>query len=498
MRRPRHTLATIVAVSLAMASRSAAQGAAEPAPGLHLVSAADARADLDALRAAIFEAHGAPFRFVPRTELERRWDAYRAEVTGPVTELVLLAAASRMMTDLGDGHARAGTDSTTSRRIGERPLFPLRVRIEYGSRLFVVRNETPSDTVVQPGSELLSINGRAVRDLIALLTPLTPLDGAIATGRAAAMSRNFQRLYYHFADQRPTYDLVLRDATGHERRARLDGVTDAARQSNANPVNDAYAEQAARLDGSKENIGVRFPGDGQVAVLRVHGFFGDRFVAELDSVFAVARERGARAMVLDLRGNGGGADMDGANLVARFARQSFRYFDHIHMSTVRPSFTTFPPKTLAELDAGTLPDPAGGWLVQPVLHPGVAEQPPAAQPFVGPLVLLQDGYTFSTAADVTATLRGLGRATFVGEESGGAYEGNTSGTNALFYLPHSGIRVAMQMYGYVNAAPAPRVRARGTMADVEVPLHLADIARGADPGMDRALALAREQAARRP
>ncbi len=483
---------------LAIASHAGAQAATESAPGLQVISQADARADLNTLRAAIFEAHGAPFRFVPRAELERRWDGYRAAITGPVTELELLAAVARMMTDLGDGHARAGTDSATARRIGERPLFPLRVRVEYGTRLFVVRNLTPADTVVQPGSELLSINGRAVRDVIALLAPLTPLDGLIATGRAAAMSRNFERLYYHFEHQGPTYDLVLRDPTGHERRARLDGVTDAARVANANPVNEAYAAQAARLDGATENIGIRFPGDGQVAVLRVHGFFGDRFIAELDSVFGVAREHGARSMVLDLRGNGGGADMDGANLVGRFARGPFRYFDRIHMSTVRPSFTTFPAKVQAALDAGTRPDPAGGWLVQPVLHPGVAEQAPVAQPFLGPLVVLEDGYTFSTAADVTATLRGLGRATFVGEESGGAYEGNTSGTNALLYLPHSGIRVAMQLSGYVNAAPAPRVRARGTMADVEVPVHVADIARGADPGMDRALGIAREQAAARP
>lgn len=498
MPRLRRSTATLAALTIIAVARVGAQSSGDPAPGLQVISQADARADLDALRAAIFESHGAPFRWTTRADLERRWDAYRAEITGPVTELVLLAAASRMMTDLGDGHARAGTDSATSRRIGERPLFPLRVRIEYGNRMFVVRNDTPADTEIRPGSELLSINGRRVRDLVALFTPMTTLDGAITTGRAAAMSRNLPRLYYHFADQGSTFDLVVRDSSGRERRARLDGVTDAARTTNANPVNDAYAAQAARLDGAKENISVRFPGDGQVAVLRVHGFFGERFVAELDSVFAVAREHGARAMVLDLRGNGGGVDMDGANLVGRFARGPFRYFDHIHINTLRPSYTTLPSKTYAELDAGTRPDPAGGWLVQPVLHPGVAEQSPTAQPFGGPLVVLEDGYTFSTAADVTGTLRGLGRATFVGEESGGAYEGNTSGSSALLYLPHSGIRVAMQMYGYVNAAPKPRTPARGTLADVEVPMHVADVLRGADPGMDRALVIAREQAAKQP
>jgi C-terminal processing protease CtpA/Prc len=256
-------------------------------------------------------------------------------------------------------------------------------------------------------------------------------------------------------------------------------------------VNAMYTDRVVALDGPKANISIRFPDDDAVGVLRVHGFGGERFVAELDSVFTIAETRQLRGMVLDLRGNGGGVDMYGANLVSRFTDKPFRYFDHIHVSTKRPSFTTFLPHTYAELDSGTTPDPNGGWLVLPVLHPGVSEQPPAAKRFSGPLVVLMDGGTFSTAADVTATLRGLGHATFIGEESGGAYEGNTSGMSALIYLPHTGLRVWVQMYGYVNAAPAPKERGRGTLPDITLPQTVRAVLRGEDAGMAKALQLAR-------
>ena len=85
------------------------------------------------------------------------------------------------------------------------------------------------------------------------------------------------------------------------------------------------------------------------------------------------------------------------------------------------------------------------------LHPEVGEQQPARQPFLGRLIVLIDGGSFSTTADVAAHLRSWRRATLVGEETGGGYEGNTSGLNALVVLPHSRLRFNVMMYGYWNA-----------------------------------------------
>jgi hypothetical protein len=79
--------------------------------------------------------------------------------------------------------------------------------------------------------------------------------------------------------------------------------------------------------------------------------------------------------------------------------------------------------TFDELRNGTAQAPGGGFLVLPTPHPGVAEQKPAAVPFLGRLAVLIDGGTFSTAADVCAQLRSRTQAVFVTEETGGAAEG---------------------------------------------------------------------------
>lgn len=476
----------LVASAAAVMAFSATQVTRAQAP-LRQIPVDDARADLAQLEAAIEEAHGAPFRFTARTTLEARWAGYRAAITNPLAPVELLELVHRMLADIGDGHARAALDTAAVRLTAGAKLLPLRVRLESGDHLVVTSNDMPADTSIRPGDELLRVNGRPVAALLARLRPLVPRDGRIATGRDSRLARSFPALYHDLVEPVDVFELDVRDHAGAMHRVRLAGVTDQERSVNRNAVNAAYLAQSAALDGGGANISLRFPGSGTVGVLRVRSFVPDAFTQELDSVFRIVAARAPSGIVLDLRGNGGGVDMYGANLVSHFTSAPFRYFDRIHIATRRPSFTTFLARTYASLDSGTVADPRGGWLALPSLHPGVAPQLPSPTTFTGPLVVLMDGGTFSTAADVTAALRGLGRATFIGEESGGAYEGNTSGMGALVTLAHSGIRVWVQMYGYVNAVPAPREGGRGTLPDVTVPTTVADILRGADPALERAL-----------
>jgi C-terminal processing protease CtpA/Prc len=262
-----------------------------------------------------------------------------------------------------------------------------------------------------------------------------------------------------------------------------------------NPVNAAVEANIARIDGPKENVSLRFVGEPSLAVLKIRGFDGETFRAEVEAAVKTLRERGTKALILDLRRNGGGVDEYGAFLVSQFVTEPFRYFDRIHIATLEPSFSTWKPATAERLKNNVVPDPAGGFLATPALHSGVGEQQPAAAPYLAPLFVLIDGGSFSTAADVTAMLRQLKRATFVAEEAGGAYEGNRSGLNADITLPHSKLRYRVQMYGYHNAVTGGE-KGRGTRPDEPVPLLAADILRGVDAALDRAISLARAAAGR--
>jgi hypothetical protein len=162
---------------------------AQPAPAADL-SAADARADFDALRKAIEEAHGAPYRFSTRAELDRRFDAIRARIDGPLSQRALIGLLSEALAALGDGHSRIQYDDATTAALADARLLPLKILVE-GERLIVISNDTPADATIRPGQEILSINGRPAKDILS-----APSRGCRATASsrpvvAAACSARF-------------------------------------------------------------------------------------------------------------------------------------------------------------------------------------------------------------------------------------------------------------------------------------------------------------------
>ncbi|MGB3464056.1 MAG: S41 family peptidase, partial [Cyclobacteriaceae bacterium] len=84
------------------------------------------------------------------------------------------------------------------------------------------------------------------------------------------------------------------------------------------------------------------------------------------------------------------------------------------------------------------------------MHPPLKEQKPKKDVFTGQLVVLTNGSTFSTAADVCAILYEQKRALFVGEEVGGGFYGNNSAISLGIKLPNSGISYWIPLVRYTN------------------------------------------------
>ena len=462
----------------------------QPVYARTLLSPRATQADFDVLRRSLEEAHGGYDRFATRRDLDRRMQAHRARLNRPMTTTAFAAIVSEAIAEIRDGHARLELDSVTSAALASAPLFPLRVNIEAG-RLVVVSNDSPADTTIRPGMQLLRINGRPVADILRTLLPKVSGDGFIETGRTARLAREFAPLLWLYVEQPPSYTLTARDGTGRPITSTLPGILQRDRTATVNPVNARLVENMAQLDGPSGTIALQFLDEGTIARLRIRSFGGQGFPATLDSAFTTIREKKSRSLILDLRGNGGGVDEYGALLVSYFVELPFRYFDYIRLTTIAPSFATWLPRTFDELRAGTERQPDGSFRVTPVLHTGVAEQQPATTPFPGKVVVLIDGGSFSTTADVAAQLRSRERATFVGEETAGTYEGNTSGLNALIVLPNSRLRLKVMMYGYWNAVKPPAAPGRGILPDHVVPRRVSDILNGVDPALERAMTIVR-------
>jgi hypothetical protein len=466
--------------------------ATRTAPAIEELTVSEAHADFDLMRTALEEAHTGLYRYLTEARMDRVFDTQRAKLNRPMKKTEFMVVIAETLARIRCGHTHARMDDETQKAVRGVRLFPLQVRME-DWRLMVASNDTPDDHTMHPGMEILEINGRKVKDVLRRMWPLESADGDIETLKRNQIQREFAAYHWLLIDQTAEFIVKARDVAGRTVTAKLDGVTAADRAKNQNPVNATMKASIAKLDWGRENLSLRFLKDPEIAQIRVRSFVGDDYPRWIEETFTTLRKKGTRTLILDLRGNGGGRDMYGAMLVSYLTDKPFRYFDHIRIKTLTPSFKEYSDwsaEVESRLREGTVPNPAGGYLVTAKLHQGVAEQPPGKYPFLGKVFVLINGGTFSTAADFCAVTHHLKRATFIGEETGGGYYGNNSGLLTIVTLPNSRFRFSLPMYEYWNAVPGYDGKRRGTRPGYVVETKTANLLRGVDQQLDLALKLA--------
>ena len=456
------------------------------------LAAAQTQSDFDLMRKALEEAHSGLYRYASKSEMDRIFDTQRAKLNRAMSRTEFLTVLSETIAQIKCGHSGVRQDDELQKDLAAAKKFPMQVRLE-GPRMTVLFNETANDQTIRPGMEILEINGRKTDDIVKAILPRLSRDGDIETGRRMNLQQSFPQLYWLTCDQSGEFTIKAQDVNGKVVNTKLSGVTDEERKNNANAVNADLKANLAKLKWSQGNLSLRFLKDPEIAQIRIDGFGGNDYPKWMEDTFRTLKEKGTKSLIIDLRGNGGGADMYGAMLVSYLTDKPFRYFDHINVKTISPSFVEYSDwrrdrePRLREL---MKPNPAGGFLVPVEIHPGVAEQPAGKYPFLGKVFVLIDGGTFSTAADFCAVAHHLKRATFIGEETGGGYYGNNSGMQTVLTLPNSKVRVRIPMYEYWNAVPGYDGKRRGTRPDRVVETKVANLLKGIDEQLNVALKMA--------
>ena len=191
-----------------------------------------------------------------------------------------------------------------------------------------------------------------------------------------------------------------------------------------------------------------------------------------------------------MRNNGGGLDALGERLFAYFADAPFHYYDDLvaNPSTFRLYSQTQQGEPLPTDEFALKADGKYHW----VKHLMRLMQP--LQPhFAGKVYLLINGGCYSTCAEFVSTMQFHQKATFIGEEAGGGYYGDTSGFTSNVYLPHTKIVLVLPLVAYYLSVHGYAHADRGVMPDYPVQSTIQDLLAGKDNAMTLALSLARGQ-----
>jgi hypothetical protein len=489
-------------VSAALAAFQHRGVAAEGHPGNSSIATQELttlqmQADFDLMRHALEEAHPGLYRYSTKAQMDREFDDQRAKLSRPMTKPQFEVVVAQTIASIRCGHTRMRSDPDVEAAMRNAPTFPLRVVFEE-TRLMVLLNQTPDDQTIRPGMELVSINGREVADLVRQFWAVNYADADIETARRHDIAQSFPQNYWWLVGQ-PEFFTVTATEPGSGRKviAKLKGVTETDRKTNHNPVNDAMQTGLAKVRGeSYEKLSLRFLKDPDIAEIRIPSFMGDDFPQWIEDTFRTLHEKGTNKLIIDLRSNGGGEDTYGVMLVSYLTDKPFRYVDHVTIKTISWSFQDhwdakpMDAGQLAHIRECLIPNPDGGYFMTEKLQESLGEKQPGKFPFLGDVFILIDGATFSTAADFCAVTHHLKRATFIGEETAGAYYGNNSATEPTVTLPNSKVRFGLPLCASWNAVSGDEGKRRGTIPDHVVVLKTADVLRGVDTQLQAALKLA--------
>jgi len=367
------------------------------------------------------------------------------------------------------GHTKLHPDENWSDNyfFGTEKVFPLRLFIQ-GDKAWIIGSYDPKLNVPE-GAEVISVNNRSVPDIIRNLLPGFFSDGNNTTFKYIEMSRYFSAYYANLIESPDSFTIKYR--IGNEY------IT-----LKVPSISHSIIDEYEKTQESKNSPAMPYRLEilpGNTALLTISSFWmgsEKAYKRFLKNSFSDIRKKGIENLIIDIRNNEGGNDRRGALLLSWLMNEKFRYYDRLQVNTKRKySFVEYAhlPKFYGILRLLITKTDSGTYVWNH--NRNLKMQKPKKNSFSGKVYIMINGGSFSVTSEFVSVAHYLKRAVFIGEETGGGYYGNNSGTFVIVTLPNSRLNVGIPMLAYYTAVKNYPFKDRGLIPDYEVYPVIEDI-----------------------
>ncbi|HEV2501284.1 MAG TPA: S41 family peptidase [Terriglobia bacterium] len=450
---------------------------------------AQLREDFQIARQALEESNSGLYRYTNKAELDRVFDEAEKSFDHPMDFHEFYRVMMPTIAAIKCGHTTISIPPDVREETERLPWLPFDVRV-LDSKPYIFRDYVTGGVLA--GKEIQAVNGVPAARIVSTMLAATSKDGDIQSSREREISNNFGGNLITLLELGSPYEVVLTGSGGSKtEKVQVAGLRhqDLIRLSKT-----LYPQDQP----SKDFADLKFLDGGQIAYL-TYSQFGtnvEQGRAFMKCAFKAIQSKGSRALILDVRENTGGEGELGELLFSYLVATPFKYYDDIIVNKWKGSFSftakyTDPHRDLNVPEGVAEPRADGRDHITLAAEPLLGLQQPSKPTFTGRLYVLMNGGSFSTTAEFLSVLDSHHRATFVGEESGGGYYGNTSGSAARIALPNTRLVIYIPaMDGYV-AVLGGHEAARGVIPDFPVKQTITDLVAGVDRDYELALELAR-------
>lgn len=354
-------------------------------------------------------------------------------------------------------------------------VFPFILKI-IDTHVYIYHNYS-NDPTIQPGSEILAINGIDADSIRQFVKPRSWADGYVESYAYLNIESIFTPLFLCFFHHPEFYNIRIKkpDST----------ITDVNCEALIYKVfRERYDKQLAiKLSPEYLHFGFSIIDSLSTGIIKINAFEGDHYYTFLNNAFTQLKEKQIKNLIIDLRGNGGGDGEYIGPLYRKFSLTAYKEVDKVEMVLGNPrdtilkycklpdgekEFIKFYRKYVYKTDEGKYSIKYG----QIDDH---QKKPfkPRKDRYTGNVFILTDVLTSSAGSQVCMLAHNNKRAKFIGRETGGGYLGNTSGWVLPFTLPNTKIIVYIPIIRTFNLASGPEHR--GVFPDYLIKENINDV-----------------------
>ncbi|MEM8900327.1 MAG: S41 family peptidase [Bacteroidota bacterium] len=423
------------------------------------------------------------YEFVDKPSFDSLFHAVYQSLNEPLTEFEFYERLTPIMNKIGDGHSWLRPSSRYVRHLVEHSsMLPIGVKI-VGNSVFITKDFGANGSLTK-GMEILSINDEDIHEILSKLRSYISADGYNVSWKTDRISNNFSYYLSYLFGKQESFKLKVQSPYLNKTEfITISGLTEDNWNKNSLPE--------APLTYRKGNWNYQ-TFDNQVAYLSLATFArGQQFRNYIDQIFEKIGEDSIGSLIIDLRDNYGGNDINGKYLYTYLAREPFYYYKEYEVSSVLDATIIKDIDcciSLEEFDFLKVTSSIGEdkrRLIDDFQQTGYDNpnemMSPTRNAFQGKVYLIVNGGSFSVTSDFASKFHEMKRGVIIGEETGGGYYGNTSGIDKLLLLPHTNVRVNLNLIKYVNNRElSTHPFGRGVIPDINIEPTGVQISKGVD------------------
>lgn len=464
--------------------------------------------DVDYSYKKLKQLHPKLYWYISKEKLDYKFDSLKNAIKQPMTGLAFYKELSPVLRAIGQGHLGI-TPSLKKLTKKEQKLLKKRGKSAFSqldlelidNKLIILKNRS-RHTSIKETAEIISINNENPVDLINVYKNRVSSDGYNQTFFNRYLGKYFGTFYtvdkgkiqdslqlVIRQDDKDSLYVIKRDTFGSNSKESKVKLS----KKEIKERNKIWSKFGYNKDTKTNTRELKYAeNDSLTAIMTIKQFSNGGFSSFYADAFKELEKKGTKNLIIDLRNNPGGRLIEIEYLYSYLVDKPFVFIDEYEVVS-RTS------KLHADYFKGGGPvlkffKILGAPIYYSVNFLKVRKEGdkyissnsfskvrnPKPNNFKGKIYVLINGGSFSASSVISSNLKSTKRAFFVGEETGGAYNGTVAAQMPLVQLPNSKVNLRIGL-ALVSASNKTDIEGRGIFPDKEILPTFEDRKNNIDP-----------------